>query len=93
MHLKYYYNKRRENMIKVTGLWVNETSSGEKYFGGSLGGCRVLIFKNKFKKKDSEPDYTLNFAPNTKKEESQQPLTNQEVVERLEQDIDDDVPF
>jgi hypothetical protein len=56
-------------MIKATGLWVNESKDGKTtYFGGSLGGAKVLIYRNTFKKEGSnEPDYNLYFAEHVKK--------------------------
>lgn len=49
-------------MIKVCGLWLNESKNG-KYFSGTLGGIKILIFKNQYKKEDKHPDYNLFFAP------------------------------
>lgn len=46
-------------MIELTGLWLNESKSGEKYFSGRLGGGKVLIFKNKHKSEDKHPDYRM----------------------------------
>lgn len=59
------------NMIPLTGLWLSETKDGEKYFSGTLGtGAKVLIFKNKFKKEDSHPDYQLYIGQNKKQDQS-----------------------
>ena len=56
-------------MLKATGLWLNTDGKGEKYFAGSLGGVRVVIFKNTFKEEGTnEPDYTMYFAENKKLE-------------------------
>ena len=57
------------DMVKVTGLWENETSRGDKYFSGSIGGAKVLIFKNGYKDKENQPDYILYFANNKRDEE------------------------
>lgn len=47
-------------MIKLTGLWANESRNGEKYMVGTIGGAKVLIMRNKFKEEGSrEPDYNL----------------------------------
>ncbi len=56
-------------MVKVTGLWENETSRGDKYFSGSIGGAKILIFKNGYKDKDNQPDYILYFANKQRDEE------------------------
>ena len=50
------------DMIQLTGLWINKSESGEVYMVGYLGNTKVLIFKNKFKTDDKHPDYTLNIA-------------------------------
>lgn len=56
-------------MIKLTGLWLNETKDGVKYFAGNLGGGRVLIFKNKHKEEDKHPDYVMYLAEIKKKDD------------------------
>jgi hypothetical protein len=71
-------------MLKVTGLWVNEGANGQKYFSGTMGNIRIVIFKNTFKADSSnEPDYILYFDEQKKKE-----------VPKSSSDIsDDDIPF
>ena len=51
------------DLIRLTGLWMNEGKDGEKYMQGSLGGARLFVFKNKHKKSDSDPDYVACIAP------------------------------
>lgn len=46
-------------MIKLTGLWENKNEKGETYFTGTLGNCRILAFRNSYKKEDNEPDFIL----------------------------------
>jgi len=53
----------QNTMLQVTGLWINEAQSGEKYMVGYLGSLRVLIFKNRYKTDDRHPDYVMHFAP------------------------------
>ena len=50
-------------MIELCGLWINESSNGEKHFSGKIGNAKVLIFKNKYKKADNHPEYKLFIAP------------------------------
>lgn len=50
------------DLIPLTGLWLNE-KNGEKYFSGTLGNAKVLIFKNKHKEKENQPDYQMYLAP------------------------------
>lgn len=52
-------------MIKLSGLWLNTSKKGEKYFSGALGGGRIVILKNQFKKEGSnEPDYEMYLKEN-----------------------------
>ena len=51
------------DLIRLTGLWMNEGKDGEKHMQGSLGGARLFVFKNKHKKSDSDPDYVACVAP------------------------------
>lgn len=51
-------------MIQITGLWLNETQDGQKYFTGYMGNARVLIFRNGYKKEDKHPDYILYVSEN-----------------------------
>lgn len=56
-------------MIEATGLWVNESKDGTKYFSGTMGKVRVIIFKNTFKEEGgNEPDYILYLDEQKKKE-------------------------
>jgi uncharacterized protein (DUF736 family) len=55
-------------MFSATGLWKQQSKNGKTYLSGSLGGVRVLIFPNEKKTADNQPDYTLCFAPNEKRE-------------------------
>lgn len=51
-------------MIKLTGLWLNTAKDGSSYMAGTLGGARVMVFKNGFKQEgDSSPDYVMYLAP------------------------------
>lgn len=56
-------------MIKVTGLWEDTDKKGNNFLSGSMGGVRIVIFKNIYKSKDSEPDYNLYFDESLKKKE------------------------
>jgi hypothetical protein len=42
-------------------MWLRESKKGEKYMAGTLGGVKVLLFKNKKKRNESDPDYILCF--------------------------------
>jgi len=53
----------RENQEKLSGLWLNETKNGQKYFSGKNDGFKYTIFKNGFKETDNQPDYILYREP------------------------------
>ena len=72
--------------IKLSGLWSNQTQSGDSYLSGSLGSAKLLIFKNTFKEEGSnQPDYNLYLAPVEKKEEAAEELPPTQPK--------DDIPF
>ena len=72
--------------IKLSGLWLNHTQSGDNYFSGTLGSAKLLIFKNTFKEEGSnQPDYNLYLAPVEKKEEAAEELPPTQPM--------DDIPF
>lgn len=58
------------NLIRIGGLWINKSKDGNQYLSGNLGATvKVLIFKNKNKRPDSnDPDYTAFLAPIEPKE-------------------------
>jgi hypothetical protein len=59
-----------KEMVVLTGLWENHRDDGSVYFRGNLGRATVLIFKNKYKKSERSPDWTMFLAPS--KDEVQQ---------------------
>lgn len=59
-------------MMPFTGLWVNETKDGMKYMAGKVGPrLKLMVFSNKHKKSDSDPDYVAYLAPVEPKDKSQ----------------------
>ncbi|MBU1008476.1 hypothetical protein KKA53_05360 [Candidatus Dependentiae bacterium] len=50
-------------MIKLAGLWKGEGKDGAPFYSGKLGyGTRLMLFRNKFKKGDRDPDLVLYLA-------------------------------
>ena len=47
------------DMVRIGGMWKNETKQGKTYLAGSFGGARLMVFPNGYKEKDSDPDYVL----------------------------------
>jgi hypothetical protein len=45
----------------VGGLWLRDSKKGTRYMVGTMGGVRVLVFKNTKKRSEKDPDYTLCF--------------------------------
>jgi len=60
-------------MISVTGLWLNDKLDGEKYMKGYFGKAEVLIFSNKYKTEDNQPDYILYIAEKQREDLSTTP--------------------
>ena len=79
------------DLIEITGLWENKTKDGETFYAGSFGGAKVLIFKNKFKKNDSQPDLRMYVAPREKKPRDEQ--VEDAGVEAAEEDRNEAYPF
>lgn len=59
------------DMVKLTGLWKNETKEGETFYAGNLGNARVLIFKNQYKEESKHPDLNLFIAPQKEKRDGE----------------------
>ena len=50
--------------LRLSGLWIGKTKSGEVYFSGALNGSiKLLVFKNNYKQGDNDPDYVAYLAP------------------------------
>lgn len=46
-------------LIKVSGLWEKKDKGGNMLLSGSLGSLDILVMKNRYKDKDTQPDYKL----------------------------------
>ena len=58
--------------IKLTGLWKQESRSGDVYYSGSLTySTNILLFKNQYKKSERDPDLILYIAEKVKKEKKE----------------------
>jgi len=52
------------DMIKLTGLWKQDSKSGGSYLSGLVSPTsRLLVMPNKHKKSDKEPDYIAFLSP------------------------------
>ena len=77
------------NLVKITGLWRQESSKdGSVFYSGSLSySSNLLIFKNKFKKNERDPDLILYVGKREQKERQDADQEDQEVPE------DPEIPF
>ena len=56
--------------VKLMGLWKNTSQSGIETLSGNLGGARIVIFPNGYKKEDKHPDYIVYICENKKREDA-----------------------
>lgn len=54
--------------IRIGGLWKNKTKDGKSYLSGNFGTCRILVFPNEKKEKESQPDFSIHLVENKPKE-------------------------
>jgi len=77
---------QQQNMVNITGLWLGIDKNEQQYMAGNCGGVRYWVFKNKNKKKDSDPDYLLKVSQNLKPKKDK-PIEYGEDIEN------EDIPF
>ncbi|HNZ27523.1 MAG TPA: hypothetical protein PLG34_13455 [Spirochaetota bacterium] len=76
-------------IIQICGLWLNEKKDGSsKYMKGLSGNVEYLIFKNKNKIEEKQPDYYLCLSKHRKKE-----VATTEIEDPFEVTDDEDIPF
>jgi hypothetical protein len=63
-------NEQQSELIELCGLWRQRSQSGTDYLAGSLGGARIMIFKNTRKETDNQPDYRLLIARRQRRDDS-----------------------
>jgi hypothetical protein len=52
------------DLLKLGGLWKGKDKKGNDYFSGSFTyGTKLLVMKNTYKDKDTDPDYIAYMAP------------------------------
>ena len=76
------YDQQNSPLIRVCGLWENQTKNNQTFYSGTLGDAKIMIFKNNKKKEGSkQPDLFLNIGVQKKKTETPDPA------------VDKDIPF
>ena len=68
-------NNDQSTMLRVGGLWRNQSKDGKTYLAGSVGGLRVFVFENKFKDGENDPDYILSVAQGKQKDAAKKQQT------------------
>jgi hypothetical protein len=75
-------------MIKLAALWKEEGKDDSVFYSGKLGyGTRLLLFRNKYKRDDKDPDLILYLA----KSEERKPKA--EAPPELSDEEDSDISF
>jgi uncharacterized protein (DUF736 family) len=50
---------QNSDLIKVTSLWKNQGKNGEFFSGNFSPNTRIIIFPNKYKRNDNDPDFNV----------------------------------
>ena len=79
------------DLVSLCGLWKNSSEKGD-YLSGTLGGARVVVFKNTYKKEPKHPDYQMYVSKRKKRgdadgQSSEAPAPQQAPIPQ------EDVPF
>lgn len=60
-----------EDMLSLCGLWARKDKNGVEYFTGKLTyTTRLMVFKNKRKNSEREPDYYITISKNERDNQS-----------------------
>ena len=66
-------------MIKLSGGWANKTNDGVTYVSFPLSySANLLIFPNKYKKNEKDPDYVVYLAEKKRNEQQAQTQNGQQ---------------
>ena len=96
---------KESNRVGLGGLWQQTDKNGNKYLSGSLGFAKLLIFPNRNKTHDNQPDYNMVLVekprdgdkPETKpappRDERQPWQSKTASLSTPQPPADDDVPF
>ena len=57
------------DLVAIGALWKSKDKDGKTYLSGKMGDARLLVFENKFKEKDSQPDFRVYVTAPRKRED------------------------
>ena len=58
--------------VKIGGLWKKEGKDGTVFYSGNLSySSNILIFKNKFKRSERDPDLILYISEKKKEKDGE----------------------
>lgn len=46
-------------LVKIGGLYEKTSAKGTRYFTGRLGAAKLVVFANRDKKEDKDPDFFM----------------------------------
>ena len=79
-------NEKSNDKVFITGIWEEKSAGGMRYFSGHLSHtCKVLIFKNSYKQKQTDPDWKMYFV-----NDDPRPKATPQVEPQLEYDMDEE---
>lgn len=55
--------------LELCGLWEKKDKNGETFMVGSLGGVSLMVFKNRFKEKETHPDWRIVLGEREKRQD------------------------
>ena len=81
----------KSDMIRLGGLWENESAAGTVYLSGTLGGAKLLVFRNSFKEQDggNAPDWILYVAPRAERRDDEATVR----MDAVDDGRPDEIPF
>lgn len=49
----------KKTQLELCGLWERKDRNGNSFYVGSINGLSVMIFKNSYKEKETQPDFKV----------------------------------
>jgi hypothetical protein len=65
-------------LIRVARLWSHTSREGHEFLSGPWGSARLLVFRNGFRRKSSEPSHVAYWAPKDPPRQAPAPTQAQE---------------